>query len=68
MSVGADNFADAPPLAIGEASDPTPTAGLTDEPDEFGLGRSAWWTVTPDSDGWLLVDGELFYKNGQFQI
>jgi hypothetical protein len=48
VSVGADNFADAPELGAG-ANGPTPTAGLTYETGEpnTGWNGTAWWTWTP---------------------
>lgn len=53
MALGANNWADATPIALGEDSDPTPNSAFTWETGEphIGNSRSAWWRFDATADG-----------------
>jgi hypothetical protein len=55
---GSDAFADAPAIALGDTSDPTPNAALSTEAGEDypANGQTAWWTLTVPADGWVGLD------------
>lgn len=57
MSVGADVFTDAPTIALGETSDPTPNVGYTTDPaDPYNITRSAWWQLDVAAGTTVVVD------------
>lgn len=62
-AVGSDAFADAPTITVGSVSDPTPNATLSSEAGEDllggGLGRTAWWRLTPTESGQIVLDTTL---------
>ena len=63
MTVGADNFADAPVIDYNGVSDPTPSGVLTTEVGEPGLGtrlnRTAWWKFTAPATELVGIDTML---------
>lgn len=64
MTLGADNFADAPVLALDSASDYTLNATFTtevDEPSAWG-GKTAWWKFTATTGDVHWVDA-FYSKN-----
>lgn len=59
MAVGADNFADATPIGLATVSDPTSNTTYNKETGEPGYAtRTAWWSFTPPTDGWIRFDAQ----------
>lgn len=70
MMQGADQWADAPLLAVGDTSDPTANTALTTEGWEYapGDGLTAWWKVVVDSAATYVLDTDLMSASGDLTI
>lgn len=65
MTTGADAFADATSLALGQSSEPTPAGSYTTEAGEPypAQGRTAWWRWTAPATRLVLLDTTLMPTN-----
>lgn len=70
MTTGADTWALAPELLLGQLSEPTPNGALTTETFEYswGDGRTAWWWFSVPENGIYALDSFAMGPESQYTI